>query len=500
MRKHIKEDMLGRIGDWHAGTNAQFDKAVDVLAKSYIGYHGDPEMDERDMRDDVENYVETEWQYVLDDSLLNAIYDMKDASSVVGKNMYGGGGFEFLRELEKAVADSVVTQLKGNNTQSPMNEKKKITEAQIRRIIREALCELGEPTSLDDIEGKLAPYNATLVRAYCDFDPNGQNNSLCVRLPLDTDTNALDQLMADMGFKRYTVTAGTRGYRILWYKSNAQGGMLNEEVMQFMSKLDDINWDLKKYDAAVDKERTRYIPEKRVENISIIARKAPDIERTIDSIMMKHGYRRMPGGGGRPGFLFLNYIPERKIRQAIAESIDKVLKEYQHVITNEYGEPMGTEEIDPYMEDILDVERREAMDDGYPEFFDPGDDEAFGLEESRLRKVADRCVRKTLNEMISRSRFNAMHDKWLDHGNPADDGSDYVTEEDFMENCLDQIDGDPQMKADFITWIQDCGPEISRMVGTDAPAHEAIEKGVFSWDEIVEEFLMKKAVKEQPEP
>ena len=60
----------------------------------------------------IEELVEEEYQYVLDDKLLNAVYDRYDVQSIVNKNAYGGGGYEVLKEFSNAVKDRVADKLK----------------------------------------------------------------------------------------------------------------------------------------------------------------------------------------------------------------------------------------------------------------------------------------------------------------------------------------------------------------------------------------------------
>lgn len=60
----------------------------------------------------IEELVEEEYQYVLDDELLNAVYGRHDVQSIVNKNAYGGGGYETLKEFSNAVKDRVADKLK----------------------------------------------------------------------------------------------------------------------------------------------------------------------------------------------------------------------------------------------------------------------------------------------------------------------------------------------------------------------------------------------------
>lgn len=60
----------------------------------------------------IETLVEEEYQYVLDDELLDAVYDRYDTQSIVNKNAYGGGGYETLKKFSNAVKDQVADKLK----------------------------------------------------------------------------------------------------------------------------------------------------------------------------------------------------------------------------------------------------------------------------------------------------------------------------------------------------------------------------------------------------
>ena len=68
---------------------------------------GDPE--------NIEEEVEESWQNVLDEKLVDAIYDKIDVANVTDKNMYGGGGYEILRNLAADVRDNVLNILQNGN-------------------------------------------------------------------------------------------------------------------------------------------------------------------------------------------------------------------------------------------------------------------------------------------------------------------------------------------------------------------------------------------------
>ena len=60
----------------------------------------------------IEELVEEDYQDVLDDELLDAVYDRYDVQSIVNKNAYGGGGYEVLKQFSNAVKERVADKLK----------------------------------------------------------------------------------------------------------------------------------------------------------------------------------------------------------------------------------------------------------------------------------------------------------------------------------------------------------------------------------------------------
>ena len=60
----------------------------------------------------IEDFVEENYQDVLPDELLDAIYDRKDVSSIVNKRQYGGGGFETIRDFALDVVEKVANEAK----------------------------------------------------------------------------------------------------------------------------------------------------------------------------------------------------------------------------------------------------------------------------------------------------------------------------------------------------------------------------------------------------
>lgn len=97
------------IGAWVEYNDSKYKQAVDVLSQHVIKRLGAEEILENP--DSVEEEVGDCWQDVLNDDLLEAVYDKYDVACVSHKNCYGGGGFEVLRELEMDVRDNVLNIL-----------------------------------------------------------------------------------------------------------------------------------------------------------------------------------------------------------------------------------------------------------------------------------------------------------------------------------------------------------------------------------------------------
>ena len=98
---------------WKDSNDAQYQEAIDILSRHALDY-----LDPEDMianPDLIENYVDDYWQYDLDDDVLDALYDRFDVAGVIGKNQYGGGRFEALRQLQIDVRDNVLNILQNNN-------------------------------------------------------------------------------------------------------------------------------------------------------------------------------------------------------------------------------------------------------------------------------------------------------------------------------------------------------------------------------------------------
>ena len=58
-----------------------------------------------------EDFVKDNWEDILDEETVDAIYDRRDVGSIVDKNAYGGGGFEVMRGLEIAVSKNVAQKI-----------------------------------------------------------------------------------------------------------------------------------------------------------------------------------------------------------------------------------------------------------------------------------------------------------------------------------------------------------------------------------------------------
>lgn len=59
-----------------------------------------------------EDFVNDYWTDILDDDVVESIYDVVDIASITNRNDYGGGSFEAIRELQLAVADNVANKIK----------------------------------------------------------------------------------------------------------------------------------------------------------------------------------------------------------------------------------------------------------------------------------------------------------------------------------------------------------------------------------------------------
>ena len=109
IKKSVNKILKESIDSWKSENDALYKRAVDKLSEYILSMYdpedliGDPE--------NIEEEVEESWQNVLDENLVNAIYDKIDAAKIIDKNMYGGGGFEVLRHLEMDVKDNVLNIL-----------------------------------------------------------------------------------------------------------------------------------------------------------------------------------------------------------------------------------------------------------------------------------------------------------------------------------------------------------------------------------------------------
>ena len=98
---------------WKNSNDAQYQEAVDILSRHALDYIepedmiANPDLIEDDVRDC--------WQFELDGDVLDALYDRFDVAGVIGKNKYGGGSFEALRQLQMDVRDNVLNILQKNS-------------------------------------------------------------------------------------------------------------------------------------------------------------------------------------------------------------------------------------------------------------------------------------------------------------------------------------------------------------------------------------------------
>ena len=98
---------------WSKDNNIKYKQAIDVLSSHVLDYIEPEEIINNP--DVVEDEVKDCWQDVLDDDLLDAVYDKCDMASVVHKNWYGGGSFEVLRNLQIDVRDNVLNILQNGH-------------------------------------------------------------------------------------------------------------------------------------------------------------------------------------------------------------------------------------------------------------------------------------------------------------------------------------------------------------------------------------------------
>ena len=101
------------ISSWKGSNDAQYQEAIDILSR-----HALDNIEPEDMianPDLIEDDVRDCWQFELEGDLLDALYDRLDVAGVIGKNKYGGGRFEALRQLQMDVRDNVLNILQNNN-------------------------------------------------------------------------------------------------------------------------------------------------------------------------------------------------------------------------------------------------------------------------------------------------------------------------------------------------------------------------------------------------
>ena len=81
----IKEN----IEAWQSENNDLYNEAINELSDYILSMHEPDELIEDP--DIIEREVLDEWQYVLNDQLIDVIYDKIDVNKITGKNKYGGG-------------------------------------------------------------------------------------------------------------------------------------------------------------------------------------------------------------------------------------------------------------------------------------------------------------------------------------------------------------------------------------------------------------------------
>ena len=111
--KRVLSENRFDISSWKDSNDAQYQEAVNILSRHALDY-----IDPEDMianPDLIEDDVKDCWQYELDGDVLDAIYDRFDVAGVIGKNQYGGGSFEALRQLQIDVRNNVLNILQNNN-------------------------------------------------------------------------------------------------------------------------------------------------------------------------------------------------------------------------------------------------------------------------------------------------------------------------------------------------------------------------------------------------
>ena len=105
VNKILKES----IDSWESENNTLYQSAVNKLSEYVLSMYEPQDLIEEP--DIIETEVKDNWQDILDGDLLDAVYDRRDIASITDKNMYGGGGFEALREFEMDVRDNVLNIL-----------------------------------------------------------------------------------------------------------------------------------------------------------------------------------------------------------------------------------------------------------------------------------------------------------------------------------------------------------------------------------------------------
>ena len=234
--------------------------------------------------------------------------------------------------------------------------KRTIKESEIRRIIREALNELGGGV-LNAIDDSIRKFGAELVRLYCKVDESGKPTTLCVKFPYEQFTGPLDEFMSETyGLNRYVVRGGTRAYKVIWYRNDMQRP-INERIVQWDYKLQDLAYALKSdptlrdMDVKLDPNAGNYDPNyKGPKRLEVLYMADPNmkirktVEDKIKGIMMRAGYEVDPRvfGSGRSGYGRIGFKTQEMDRRSfalrhgnIAESVDRIVKESIKYVINE---------------------------------------------------------------------------------------------------------------------------------------------------------------------
>lgn len=113
IKNSVRSVLKESVEVWKKNNDVLYTNAVNKLSEYVLSMYdpedliGDPE--------NIEEEVVESWQNVLDEKLVDAIYDKIDVANVTDRNMYGGGGYEILRNLAIDVRDNVLNILQNGN-------------------------------------------------------------------------------------------------------------------------------------------------------------------------------------------------------------------------------------------------------------------------------------------------------------------------------------------------------------------------------------------------